>query len=490
MRKLSGGIAAAVWLLACGCHVHPGHPPQDLGELRRWQEGHGREFTRRTVVLHNAKRVLSEEVPAGKRVESLRVLETLGATENETFAALAIGLSQPSTPQPVRLAVLTYLAKHGYPGLAEHVVAALPHAKDPKLRSAILEWLQDNPSPNVLVAIVKLWASGKPSEQDELRYRRVVARVTGRKWEDALLTALNAENFFARGSAIEVLAGRLSQERLSDKIAALRPQTQAVRSMQHFVEMFGYLPRTRTERLATVVAHAGGPGRLTAAAALANKWNEQYGYQFNIRDIHMLGHLASDPLRNLLLRRQLKLELSQIIAARRKSTPAGPSGKRSKFRGGILVDFDSQVEILSMVDLWNLALINGMMSRPRYRLALKIIIRRDREDVQTQWGGLIAYDQGRAEAKLYRPSARTGDDAYVGSQRLHRDAIDCLCFFVAHFAREHDGATGPAKQELAFSKRHNLYGLVLTSLKNNRVNATYFNPQGIVIDLGDFSLEL
>ena len=478
MAKLCVSIAAAAWLLACGCQVHPGHPPQSLGELRRWQEGGGQEFTRRTIVLHNAKRVLLEELPADKRVESLRVVEKLGATEGQTFAALAGGLSQPSTPQSVRLAVLAYLAKQGYPGLAEHVVAALPHADDPKLRSSILAWLEENPSPNVLAEIVKLWAAdASPNEQDELRYRRVVARISGRKWEDALLTALNGEDTFPRGSTIEVLAARLTEDRLRERIAALRPQTQAVRSMQHFLQTFGYLPRTRKELRATVVAHARGAGRLTAAAALANRWQQRYGYRFNVRDIHLLGHLASDPLRNLLLRRQLKLELSQIIAARRRNTPAGLLGRTSKFRGGVLVDFDSQVEILSMVDLWNLALVNEMMSRLRYRMALKIVIRRDREDVQTQWGGLISYEQGKAEAKLYRPGEKTGDDAYVPSQRFHNDAIDCMCFFVAHFARGYRDAAGPTKEELAFSKKQNLYGLAMTSLGGNRVNATYFNPQ-------------
>jgi len=490
MAKLSGSIAAAVWLLTCGCQVHPGHPPQSLGELRRWQEGQGKEFTRRTILLHNAKRVLLEELPADKRVESLRVVEKLGATEDETFAALAMGLSEPSTPQPVRLAVLAYLAKHGYPGLAQHVVAALPHAKDPKLRSAILAWLEENPSPNVLAEIVKLWAAdASPSEQDELRYRRVVARITGRKWEDALLTALNGEDTFPRGSTIEVLAARMPEDKLKEQIAALRPQTRVVRNMQHFLQMFGYLPKTRKELEATCVAYARGAGRLAAAAALANRWQQRYGYDFNVRDIHLLGHLASDPLRNLLLRRQLKLELSQIIAARRKNTPAGFLGTTSKFRGGLLVDFDSQVEILSMVDLWNLTLIDNMMSRLRYRMALKRVMRQDREDEQTQWRGRISYDQGKAEAKLYRPGERTGDDAYVPSKRFHDDAIDCMCFFVAHFARGYRGAAGPTKEELAFSRQQNLYGLAMTSLSGNRVNATYFNPQGTVINLGDFSLE-
>ena len=133
--------------------------------------------------------------------------------------------------------------------------------------------------------------------------------------------------------------------------------------------------------------------------------------------------------------------------------------------------------------------LNEMMSRMRYKMALKIVIRRDRQDMQTQWGGLISYEQGKAEAKLYLPGEKTGDEAYVPSKRFHDDAIDCICFFVAHFARGYSGADGPTKEELAFSRQQNLYGLVMTSLAGNRINATYFNPQGTVIDLGDFPLE-
>lgn len=480
-------------LIACGCQPPPGHPPQNVAEILWRRDRDDQRFTHRMIALHNVNRVLSPDVAADDRLASLAVVEGLGALASEAPPALATALSEPATPREVRLAILAYLVKQGYPGLVGHVVA-LPHARDPQLRSAILEWIQENPTPGVLAEIVKLWASeGRTSVDDEVRYRQVVAKITGKKWDEALLDALNSTEFFARGSAIDVLGARVPEPKLRKTIAAMKPQTQAVLAMQYSLENFGCLPKTRGELLGTVIAYAGGPIRLARAAAMANKWQADHGYLFNIRDLHLLSNLAGDPLREMMPRRQLKLELATAISARQKPRPdghGGLAGGRHKFRRGRLVDFEMQFESLSMADLWNLALINEMVTRLRFKLAIRIIIARDRADRQTQWAGLMTYEHGKAEAKLYHSAAKHGDDTYVPSERMLNDSANCLCYFVGHFNREaiNPITVGPSNSEMEFSRITNLYGIVLTSLEPGWVNATYFNPQGVVIDVGDFSL--
>ncbi len=491
-RSLISVLALAV-AMACGCEVPPPHPPENISELRWWQDQRGEQFTGRTIALHNIKRVISDELAPDDRVNSLAVVEAMGEVDSASLPALAAVLGDPTASQKVRLAVLAYLIRSGYPDLAGHVVAALPHATDPKLRSAVLSWLEQNPAPGVLAAVVKLWAADKPGQEDETRYRRVVRRLSGKRWDDALLDGLNSSGFYARGSAIEVLSRRLPVIRLEEKIAALNPRTEAVLAMQYFLERFGRLPRMRGELIGMVVAYGSGPMRLDRAATLANEWEELYGYSFNVRDLHLLSRLAGDPLRNKLSRQHLKVELSTAIAARAK-VRAVESGRafttKTRFRRGRLVDFDYQIESLSLADLWNLALISEMMDRQRFKLAVKIIVERDRADRDTQWAGLISYLHGKGEAKLYLTAEKRGDDGYIPPLRMLTDAYDCLCYFVGHFSRDEINAdnVGPTDAELAFVKRQNLYGLVLTSLDGGWVNACYFNPQGVVIDLGGFSV--
>jgi hypothetical protein len=468
-------------LCPMGCHVPPARPPQSLGELQTHQAGGSQEFTDRIILLHNLRRVLSGSLSARQRVESLRVVQRLNVSGAETQAALAQVLGDPKAPPAVRQAVLGVLIRKDYPDLAGHVRAALPHVDDAQLRSAILDWLADHPSRELLSDVVMLWAAEKPPAPEfEARYRRVVARMSAKSWQAALLDALNTEGFLARGSAVEVLTARVPPSRLRREIAALQPRTEAVRVMQYSSERFGYLPGTGRELLATVILYRVGGRRLDQAAKLAFEWQTRYGYRFNIRDFHLLSRLTADPLRRPLSRQELILTISRALASRRR-----PEARTARPGAG----FDEQVESLSIADFWNLFLINEMLSRPRVREKLKIMAEQDRDDRETRWGGLIWYEQGQAEAKLYPPAKKRADDQYVPSRQMLYDGIDAMGFFVGHFGPLRSSAgIGPTERELALGKKRNLYGLILSNPGAGRLNATYFNPAGNVVDVGDFPL--
>ncbi|MHC4715515.1 MAG: hypothetical protein ACYS5V_00960 [Planctomycetota bacterium] len=470
--------------LTGGCVTSAPRPPRALAELVHRRESEAKEFTPRTVALYNVRRVLSPSLRAEERLASMRVVETLAVDLPEAYAALVSVLGDSGAPQELRADVLEFLARRRQPGLARHVAEALSQVTDAGMRQAILEWLESSPSPMVLAGLVKLWAAqDKPDELEEQRYRRIVQKITGEPWDEALLGRLNDPASFPRGSALEVLSHRLPPKVLRQRIAALPARTPAVQAMQRMIEGFGVLPGTRYELLAAVVALGDDPGRVPGAATLADAWKSKYGYGFNIRDLHLLEQLSTDPLRNAgMSRRQLVVEVSQAIA-RRRSGDAG-----SGLRGGQLVDFDAQTEILSMADLWNLFLLNETFSRNSTQLALRITAAEDRADRSTRWGGLVAYEHGRAAAKLYRPAVKRGDDQYVPSQRFLSDAMSSLCFFVGHFSAPVDPSpAGRATRELDLARRYNLYGVVLTTLDDNLINATYLNPRGVLVDLGNFA---
>lgn len=477
-----------------GCGRLPSHPPQTLSQWARYSQSGSQDFTPRMIALHNARRVADENLSQVDRLESLRVLERLGKAAVDAHPVLITVLGESSAPATVRQEVLGFLAERDCEGLGKYIADALPSTREPKLRQRFLQWLLKHPTRTSLAGIVKSWAADKSiSEEQEVRYRRLVEYVAGKPWFIALFDALNSKEFYARGSAIEVLSARMRPEQLRSRISTIKPKTYAMRVLRYFADYFGYVPSTRRELLSAVRIYHGKHARLVLAERLVNQWQKQYDYHFNIRDFHLLSRLAADPLRKELTRGKLILEISHAIASRRQEWSASgaalalPRSKRL-FRRGRLVDFDSQVESLTMADLWNLYLISKMIDRERIRRELQITAQQDRADVESQWGGLIKYQQGQAEALLYPPAAKQGDDKYIPSKRMLSDSLDSLCYFVGHFDKvsEDVSQVGPGIAELAFSTRYNLYGVVFTSMKAGWINATYFNPDGIVVNLGSF----
>ncbi len=475
-------LASAVSVMV-GCQQLPSHPPQTVAEFLQHQRAGDQDFTPNMIALHNAHRILNDGLAANDRLESLRVLERVDVAGEQTYPTLATVLTQRQTPPEVRRQVLAFLAERNCPSLGEHIANVLPQADDPQLRSALLKWLTKHPARVSLASLVKLWAAEKPiSDESEIRYRQLVERTSGKSWPDALLDGLNTREFFARGSAIEILSSRLEADRLRQKISALQPHTQAVGVLKYFSEHFEYTPKTRRELLSAVILHRKGAARLATAERVVNRWRKAYDYRFNIHDFHLVSRLAGDPLRKPMSRAQMILEISQGIIKRRAAR------HKRLFRRGRLVDFASQTESLSIADLWNLVLISEMLDRPRFRRMLRVTARRDMAERLTRCGGLIRYEQGRAEAKIYLPAAKRGDDRYIPTRRMLKDTLDSLCYFVGHFSKvvENVSIIGPGEKELAFAAKYNICGVVFTTLSGGRLNVTYFTPEGIVVDLGNF----
>ena len=469
-------------LLAIGCAGDLSRPPQKLDELNH---GSAQQMNRRTIVLHNVRRVASNQLSARERIESLAVVERLDGPEMETAPALAAAAADGQAPPEVRQEVLAFLARRHYEGADEQMMATLTSTTDPRMRANIMDWLQANARPEMLDPIVRLWAASRTNDQEEARYRAVLQRITDKSWDQALLeNCLNEKDFKPKGSALEILAARIPQTHLVRRVTALTPYTDAVLAMKWLGDRFGCVPATRQELASAVAIVQGDSDRLGRAARLAQQWQPQ-GYQFNVRDYHVLSALASDPLRNARLsRQQVELEVSRSIAARR----GGPAqGDRLRRRNRV-VDFDRQVKLLRMADLWNLVLLGEMINRPRVQQAILHTAQQDRADRQSASGGLALYENGLADMSLYPPGARRGDELFVPSDRMIDQSADCVCFFVGHFARpENLAESGPSDGELSFARQYNVCGLILTALDTGKFNAVYVNPEGTVIDLGDFS---
>lgn len=456
-----------------------------MGELRA--AGDDAEFTRQSIILHNLRRVYDPELPEPDRLESLQIVQQLGGQSQANLQQLGQLLASRQTGDRLRMQVLGILAEQDYPGLAPHIVAALPQTQQAQTRDALLDWLVRHPQPEVLAEVVKMWAAEDTRSQPtaEVRYQQVVEAMTGQRWSEALLTSLNRQGFYARGSAMELLSQRMTATVLRDRLLAMQPGTEAVGVIQFFLRQMNYMPDTRAELLAAVMVVRQHRERVPDAAAMASQWRQLYGYEFNIRDFHLLSQLQRDPLRRLPSRAALLRQLVESLGSRSHTVRRNGAGQPAyEARFGV------QADRLTMADVTLLHLVNEMLMRQRVRTALAITAQRDREDRTSQWGGLIRYDSGQAEAILYPPTGNSSDSHYQASDRLLRDSVDSLMRFHGHFSRESNGGNvGPDPRDLQEAAESNTYGLVLTSLGDGMYNATFYNPRGAVVSLGDFRFE-
>lgn len=480
---LCAWAATGMWMF--GCAQPPPPPPKNMTQYTAFRKTDPEGYPRYVVLQHNLQRVLDRRLPEAERVASLKLVAHLGEENPEAMSEMAAVLTQPKAPEALQRAVLEFLLRKDYPNLAGVVVRVLPHVKPGSgLREAILDWLARHGHPAVLAEVVKLWAQ-EPSATgpNEPRFRQIVERVSGKPWDEALLESLNAEGFFARGSAMEILSRRIAEASLRSRILRVRPRTDAAVTLHAMLDRFDYLPLTRSELLASVSIYMTRRDMLQNSAVLCRTWQEDYGYRFNIRDFYLINCLVRDPLRDDLRRTQLVLELAQSIARREHVSFRPPPG-----RPGQSDRFHRQVESLTMSDLWNLYLLNEMLTRPRVQIALRVMADRDRADRSQAWGGLVFYENGRAEAKLYPPGPTGGADRlYVASRRVIRDRRVALCLFHAHFEKVYNAARGgPAPEELRNAAKGNFYGLVLTSVSESSFCAHYYTPDGRVVSLGKF----
>ncbi|NQU75298.1 MAG: hypothetical protein HQ546_03150, partial [Planctomycetes bacterium] len=160
--------------MAPGCAELKITPPVTMKELLAQQSSDANAFPIDIIVLHNLRRVLDRDLPAKERIASLAIVVHLDGDNEAHCRPLATVLTDPGSDEAVHTAVLQFLARRDFPGLAGHVVRSLGSTEDPKLQEALIDWLTRHPQPDILAEIVPLWADAEPADENmENRYRRL-----------------------------------------------------------------------------------------------------------------------------------------------------------------------------------------------------------------------------------------------------------------------------------------------------------------------------
>jgi hypothetical protein len=474
-------------LLIAGCGGMPASPPPSSPpEYEQMRIGNRTAYPRQTVMLYNLQRVLDRDVPAPQRAASLKLVSRLGEENHSVRVELAKVLASSDTPAELRKEILQLLLKRNYPDLTGHIVQVLPELDpDDPIRATVLEWLARHPTPEVLSSVVTLWAKERaPSEAMEERYEAVVEKITRKSWDDSLLAGLNTDGFTAKGSALEVLRRRLPVITLRKRIEQMRGRTDAIVAMQLFMKRFDYLPASAQELLSTVWLVKAKLGEVKPASTLYDAWRESHGYVFNVRDFHLLGGLAGDPLRQNMQRSSMILQLGREFKARKHIRHQAQG--RGRLDPG---NFWIVSHKLSIADLWNIHLLNEMLKRRWVQVALTTMADKDLADKRSAHGGLVFYENGQAQARLYTPSYEppASDLTYIPSAKAEIDSRAALSRFYGHFEKVNNASrAGPGREELRDAARQNYYGLILTSVSSKAFCAHYYNPEGVVVSIGVF----
>ena len=487
-RTIRWVVLIAVSLLGAGCDEQGAAPPVTLDEYRLQANRRG-AFPDVVVAQHNLHRVIDDGLPMPDRRLSLSLVTHLKDTVPEAMESLTGLFNDPATSPELRSELLRALLQSNDPAMTPFVISALEQPNlPPATADAMRTWLSRNAKGGTLAEIVKLWAVEPPQGPNEEHYRNIVAKMQQKPWDQALMEALNARVFMARGSAIELLAQRLRQSELKRGFMALRPQSEAVAAIQTFINGFGYVPTNRSALVQTVVVYKTRQRTMLQVADLARQWSRdpQHPYLFNIRDFPLLEGLL--PTRQVWETTRESLLLQMAQGQLQRSHPVyragGSAAARASTRLGV------QSDRLSMADLWTIWLLDTMLSRPQIQRAMGILADRDRANTATAMGGLIVYEHGRAETKLYKADPIVGTDLhYVPEKSLAGPSREALCRFITHFEKaDNAGRAGPTLQELSEARRDNMSGLVVTTLSDRSFCAHFYTPGGVVVSIGEFPL--
>jgi hypothetical protein len=152
---------------------------------------------------------------------------------------------------------------------------------------------------------------------------------------------------------------------------------------------------------------------------------------------------------------------------------------------------------MSWADLLTLLVVDEVVRQPGVVRAVASQAVLDRRDTTTEYGGaLMRKNLGLGEvvreewvAVLYppRPGQRQGDQRFVASDDMIAASDLALAHYHLHAQRERNGEyAGPSPGDLAYAARSGRACVVFTSVgSGGRLNVDYYQPNGVVIDLGE-----
>lgn len=145
---------------------------------------------------------------------------------------------------------------------------------------------------------------------------------------------------------------------------------------------------------------------------------------------------------------------------------------------------------LGWADLLTVLVVDDALRDPGVVAAMFRQIDLDRKDTTTEYGGLLTFGTGAGvpAAVLYppRPGQRRGDDQFVASDDMIASGGRSIAHY--HFHVQHRRAAeyaGPSPADLDYARRYGRSCVVLTALGDGVLGVDFYQPDGVVLDLGE-----
>jgi hypothetical protein len=147
-------------------------------------------------------------------------------------------------------------------------------------------------------------------------------------------------------------------------------------------------------------------------------------------------------------------------------------------------------------DLITILAIDEAVREPGVGAALVTQAELDRKDTTTEYGGALilraflpkVVGQGEWVAILFPPRAgqRQGDERFIASEDMIANTDLALAHYHFHAQKPKNAEfAGPSPGDLVYAARAGRSCMVLTTIAEGQLDADYYQPDGVVIDLGE-----
>lgn len=148
---------------------------------------------------------------------------------------------------------------------------------------------------------------------------------------------------------------------------------------------------------------------------------------------------------------------------------------------------------VTWADLLSVLVLDDAVHDPAVVTALFAQAALDRKDKSAEYGGVVEdmklkSGEGAARVVMYppRPGARRGDKEFVASTDMMEQSDRSLAHYHFHVQEARNASfAGPSAADLAYADRLGRNCLVFTSVGKDTMNVDYYQPGGLILDLGD-----
>ncbi len=407
-------------------------------------------------------------------VRMVAIESLLQDTPNLDDTANMLRLLLPTEPSPqLTMFIGDLAAEYQWTELAPSFVRRWsrfdPHAVDDERVEyrSLRKLFPDRPVEDVVFDVFMDTELAEPSVSDDEVRRR---RQRDDAW--ALLRRLDTDG----SRTITLLQG-----------TAADPGDEVLRQLRAAASTLGIVPDTRAEMewLRRLMRPEWAGYREQAASIVAGLSPEQRR-GLRLRHLPSLVHASRYAPDRLAMSRDVLVErIDDMVTSRRRHA-------RSRGASGEMIsdeDIDRFRDRVAWADLIAIFGAAVLVDDPALAAGIFAQAERDRTDESTEHGGIINYGPGGSlEIQYYAPRIRQrlGDRQFTASPEMILASDESAFHYHLH-AQEYDNGdyAGPSHQDELYATEQGRCCLVFTFVKRDAMNVDYYQPGGVVVDLGE-----